>query len=146
MLAADVLEHVRQPEPLLDQIAALLAPGGSFVASVPNFGHWYPRAAGRARPVRLRPAGHPRPRPRALLHPAQLRAAGRHGAGFRVARRTGTGLPLEVVDRGGERHRRRLRAARHRASPGSTGPRCGVRPQLFAYQFLYELRPAPSVP
>src|SRR6266540_1413936 len=43
IVAADVLEHVREPEPLLEDLTDRLAPGGSIVACVPNFGHWYPR-------------------------------------------------------------------------------------------------------
>ena len=39
------------PEQLLVEIRAQLAPGGSVVTSIPNFGHWYPRAAGGARAV-----------------------------------------------------------------------------------------------
>jgi glycosyltransferase involved in cell wall biosynthesis len=44
IVAADVLEHVREPQPLLESLAGRLAPGGSIIACVPNFGHWYPRA------------------------------------------------------------------------------------------------------
>ena len=58
-----------------------------------------------------------------------------------MARRTSTGLPLEVVDRGGggsDAASGRLATALARLD--QAGVR--VRPQLFAYQFLYELRPA----
>src|SRR3546814_14300058 len=44
VICADVLEHVRHPEALLDDIRGRLRPGGSVIASIPNFGHWYPRA------------------------------------------------------------------------------------------------------
>ncbi len=60
ILAADVLEHVRRPEDVLDQVRTLLTPGGSVIASVPNFGHWYPRAARSRRSIRLRPPRNPR--------------------------------------------------------------------------------------
>ena len=43
VIAADVLEHVRDPERLLKQIGRVLVPRGTLIASVPNFGHWYPR-------------------------------------------------------------------------------------------------------
>jgi hypothetical protein len=62
-------------------------------------------------------------------------------AGFEVVRRNGTGLPFEVIDRGGNGQeagsgpvaRTLSRADRVAAA---------VRPQLFAYQFIYELVPA----
>ena len=42
-ICADILEHVRRPESLLAELRSVLRPGGSILASVPNFGHWYPR-------------------------------------------------------------------------------------------------------
>ena len=44
VIAADVLEHVRDPAATLAQIREVLRPGGTLLASIPNFGHWYPRA------------------------------------------------------------------------------------------------------
>ena len=44
VIAADVLEHVRNSDALLREIGARLGVGGKVVISVPNFGHWYPRA------------------------------------------------------------------------------------------------------
>ena len=60
--------------------------------------------------------------------------------GFRVVRRSSTGLPLEVIDRGGNGKE---------AGSGSVARAIGridraavaARPQLFAYQFTYELVP-----
>jgi hypothetical protein len=53
-------------------------------------------------------------------------------------RRASTGLPLEVVDRGGKGSGAgRLVEAVSRLDRAATR----VRPGLFAYQFLYELRP-----
>ena len=43
VVMGDVLEHVRHPGRLLADARKLLAPGGSMLISVPNFGHWYPR-------------------------------------------------------------------------------------------------------
>ena len=43
VVAADVLEHVRDPGRLLVELRALLADGAVVMASVPNIGHWYPR-------------------------------------------------------------------------------------------------------
>ena len=56
------------PSSLLDQVARLLAPDGVLVASVPNFGHWYPRLRVLLGTVRLRPARHPRSNPSSVLH------------------------------------------------------------------------------
>ncbi|MEP7364798.1 MAG: class I SAM-dependent methyltransferase [Acidobacteriota bacterium] len=41
ILCADVLEHVREPQILLQRLHALLTPGGVVLASLPNSGHWY---------------------------------------------------------------------------------------------------------
>jgi SAM-dependent methyltransferase len=38
--ALDVVEHVASPAEILNRIHQLLVPGGTFVASVPNVGHW----------------------------------------------------------------------------------------------------------
>ena len=141
VVAADVLEHVREPEALLEALAGRLAPGGSIVACVPNFGHWYPRLPRRARALRLRPARHPRPRPRPVLHPQELRAHGRTrrllGAAARVPHAAARG---RRPGRSGRWRRRR----RHDASSLERVDRMGtaLRPTLFAYQFLYELEPA----
>ena len=43
VIAADVVEHVRDPDALLADLASRMAPAGMILASVPNFGHWYPR-------------------------------------------------------------------------------------------------------
>jgi 2-polyprenyl-3-methyl-5-hydroxy-6-metoxy-1,4-benzoquinol methylase len=44
IIAADVIEHVRNPKALLQQMTKLLAPNGRLIVSTPNFGHWYARA------------------------------------------------------------------------------------------------------
>ncbi len=43
VIAADVIEHVRNPDELLADLAGRMDPAGTILASVPNFGHWYPR-------------------------------------------------------------------------------------------------------
>jgi SAM-dependent methyltransferase len=139
VLAADVLEHVRAPERILDDVRPLLAPGGSLLVSVPNFGHWYPRAR-----VAIGRFGYDR---RGILDRDHVRFFTKRtferlvaDGGFRVVRRSGTGLPLEVIDRGGDGQE---------AGSGSVVRAIGridraavaARPQLFAYQFAYELVP-----
>ena len=44
VICADVLEHLRRPESILQQIGRVLAPGGRLVASLPNSGNIYFRA------------------------------------------------------------------------------------------------------
>ena len=41
ILCADVLEHLRSPARLLQQLAEVLAPGGELIASLPNSGNVY---------------------------------------------------------------------------------------------------------
>jgi methionine biosynthesis protein MetW len=143
IVAADVLEHVRRPEQLLDEMHDVLAPGGVLVASIPNFAHWYPRLrvlAGRFDYDRRGILDHTHLR--FFTHRSFERLA--RDRGWRVARKGATGLPLEVVERGGaaatdpaagdgsalRRIARRVDAAALRA-----------RPNLFAYQLLYQLVP-----
>lgn len=44
VIAGDVIEHVRAPDRLMDQMASRLANHGELLARVPNFAHRYPRA------------------------------------------------------------------------------------------------------
>jgi methionine biosynthesis protein MetW len=144
IIAADVLEHVRRPEHILDEAREVLAPGGVLVASIPNFAHWYPRLrvlSGRFDYDR-----------RGILDRTHLRFFTQRSferlvreRGWRVVRRTVTGLPLEVVERGGadgdgdgaSEGEGTLRRAVRRVDRVSTR----VRPSLFAYQLIYELAP-----
>ena len=143
VLAADVLEHVRRPERLLADAAGRLAPGGSIMASVPNFAHWYPRTR-----VALGRFDYDR---RGILDRDHIRFFTRRSferlarrADLAVRRREAVGLPLEIVDRGGH--------ADAATSGGGIGgiaqriDRAGVTlfPSLFAYQWLFELAPAPE--
>ena len=41
VMCADILEHLREPESLLSQIADIVQPGGRIVASLPNSGNVY---------------------------------------------------------------------------------------------------------
>jgi SAM-dependent methyltransferase len=138
ILAADVLEHIRRPGDLLSELHPVLAPGGSLIASVPNFAHWYPRIR-----VALGRFDYDR---RGILDADHVRFFTRRsferlvrGHGFSVARRDATGLPLEVAERGGYESDR---GARSFGSVIERMDRAAValRPQLFGYQFLYELQ------
>jgi methionine biosynthesis protein MetW len=138
VLAADVLEHVRSPERLLADIRAHLRPGGSVITSIPNFGHWYPRtrvALGRfdydARGILDR--GHLR------FFTRRSFARMVQSEGWEIRRQESIGLPLEVADRGAT-------DAGGGSGRGLVGKvdsvAVGIRPTLFAYQFLYELAPS----
>ncbi|MGH9027991.1 MAG: class I SAM-dependent methyltransferase, partial [Acidimicrobiia bacterium] len=139
ILAADVLEHVREPEVILADARDRLVPGGSIIVSVPNFAHWYPRLR-----VALGRFDYDR---RGILDRGHVRFFTRRSferlarnVGFRVRRREVTGLPIEVTDRGGRGDSTAL---------GSLVPlirridRFGlaVWPSLFAYQYLFQLEP-----
>jgi 2-polyprenyl-3-methyl-5-hydroxy-6-metoxy-1,4-benzoquinol methylase len=137
VLMADVLEHVADPEMLLVEARERLAPGGVVMVSVPNFGHWYPRArvaAGRfdydARGILDR--GHIRFFTQRSFESLLRRA------GWRVTRADAVGLPLEVLDRGGAREG----GGRVRRTLGKVDRALvSARPQLFGYQLIYELEP-----
>ncbi len=141
VLAADVLEHLRTPDVAAREICTVCwhrAP--RCIVSVPNFGHWYPRlrvALGRFDYDRrgILDTGHVRFFTRRSIERLVARqrlldraprghgpAARGHGAG-----RRGPGADLE-------RRVRRLVSRLDRVA-------VEVRPQLFGYQFLYELRP-----
>jgi SAM-dependent methyltransferase len=149
VLCADVIEHVRDPAGLLIAARRRIGPHGSMLASVPNFGHWYPRAR-----VGFGLFDYDR---RGILDATHIRFFTRRSfeqlinrCGLAIARRDATGLPLEVADRGSDQA--------HNGSDGVAGSRklsgklglvravdrglVKLRPQMFGYQFLYELVPA----
>lgn len=135
IVAADVLEHVRRPERVLDDARALLAPDGVIVACVPNFGHWYVRAR-----VATGTFSYER---RGILDEGHVRFFTRRTfrrlvrrAGLRIARERSLGIPFEILGRGGERRAARLSRVLARTDRISAS----VWPSLFAYQFLAELR------
>ena len=134
-VCADVLEHVREPETLLKELAPRLAPGGAVVASIPNFGHWYPRFR-----TLFGMFDYDR---RGILDRTHVRFFTRRsferiarGAGYEVRRIGATGLPFDVADRGGKGSV----SAKLKPIRAIDRALVKIRPQLFAYQFLYELK------
>lgn len=136
VLAADVIEHLVDPQSVLESTLRLLAPGGRILVSVPNFGHWYARlrvASGRFDYERrgIFDQGH--------LRFFTMRSFERmvRRAGAVVTRRSFTGLPVEVLGRGGPPPRLLLGAV-------STADGLGLAaaPGLFGYQLLFELAAA----
>ena len=138
VLAADIIEHHRQPDQLLRQARDLLAPHGVLLLSVPNFGHWYPRvrtASGRFDYDQ-----------RGILDRGHLRFFTKrtiersvHDAGFEIRRRAVTGLPLAALSERGRQGRWSVASQIDRTA-------AELRPQLFAYQLLYELAPVAAEP
>ena len=138
VLCADVIEHVREPEKLLEQIRDLLTPRGMVIGSVPNFGHWYSR--GRTAlglfdydQRGLLDHGHVR-----FFTRRSLRRIVR-AAGYDIVRTEYVGLPLDVLT-AGERSRAG-RIVRH-----LDRFLVMLRPTLFAYQFVLHLEvPPPGI-
>ena len=137
IIAADVLEHVRQPERVLADAQRLLAPGGVIVACVPNFGHWYPRArvaSGTFAYERrgILDAGHVR------FFTRRTFAKLARESGYSIARQRPLGLPFEVLGRGGKSDAGSASRVLARVDRVAVQ----VWPTMFAYQFLTELRPS----
>jgi len=127
VIAADVLEHVRDPARLLRQIAGVLVPGGTLIASVPNFGHWYPRIRTAVGLFDYDQRG--------ILDRDHVRFFSRRSlldllrrSDFLVTRVEATGLPLEVISSRDDALRRGMRRADSAA--------VGAWPTLFGYQFV----------
>ena len=137
VLCADVLEHVRRPGDLFDEMAEVLAPGGVILASIPNFAHWYPRlrvVTGRFDYDRRGILD--RDHVRFFTRRSFERLASQHK--YRIVRRGATGLPVEIVNRGGTGDNTPtggLRAVLARADRVALA----IAPTLFSYQLLYEL-------
>ena len=137
VVCADVLEHVRNPQQILEQLRPNMNHGGVVIASIPNFGHWYPRIR-----TALGLFDYDR---RGILDDTHVRFFTRRSfertarsAGYNVKRIGYTSLPFEIVSRGGSG-----RVLSVLLKPFEIVDRMLVqlRPQFFAYQFLYELRP-----
>ena len=138
VVAADVLEHLADPSSLLEDMKGVLSPRGIVLVSVPNIAHWYPRLKillGRFDYERrgIFDAGHLRFFTRRSFE-RMLR-----GAGMRVRRQAVSGLPVDVVGRGGPAPDRVLRVVGWLDRLGLV-----LSPDMFGYQLLFELEPAPS--
>jgi len=132
VLAADVLEHVRDPEKALSEIKHVVKPEGFVVASIPNFAHWYSRGRTALGLFDYDQRG--------ILDKGHVRFFTRRSfqrvaraAGYSVQVTTPVGLPLDVL---AEHQGRGVEAVRK-----IDRVLAGFRPTLFAYQFIFHLRP-----
>lgn len=137
VVCADVLEHIRNPQQILEELSSKITRGGVVIASIPNFGHWYPRIR-----TALGLFDYDR---RGILDDTHVRFFTRRSfertaraAGYNVKRVGYTGLPFDIASRGGSGT-----VLSMVLRPFGIIDRflITLRPQLFAYQFLYELRP-----
>jgi glycosyltransferase involved in cell wall biosynthesis/protein-L-isoaspartate O-methyltransferase len=133
VLAADVLEHVRDPERLLREMTGRLRPGGTLLVSVPNISHWYSRTR-----VALGLFDYDQ---RGILDRTHLRFFTRrsflklaHRCGLRPGATRHTGLPFDAIGFGSGNV---LGRAAHKVDHALVESW----PTLFAYQFVYELAP-----
>ncbi|MGA2471195.1 MAG: bifunctional glycosyltransferase/class I SAM-dependent methyltransferase [Solirubrobacteraceae bacterium] len=135
VLAGDVLEHVREPGLLLEQAARILSSAGALIVSVPNFGHWYVRVRALLGIFDYDQRG--------LLDRTHVRFFTRrsierelHAAGLRTVRAHVTGLPLDVLARGGRPGKRAVSVLDRAA--------VALFPTLFGYQLLYQCETSPA--
>jgi 2-polyprenyl-3-methyl-5-hydroxy-6-metoxy-1,4-benzoquinol methylase len=133
VVAGDVIEHLADPLSTLKELRDLLDSGGQLLVSVPNFGHWYPRAR-----VLLGVFGYDR---RGILDETHLRFFTRStlkrlvtAAGFDVVDEWHTGNPTEKLQGGP--------SGRPSALVGRLGRALvRLRPELFAYQNVLRCTP-----
>jgi 2-polyprenyl-3-methyl-5-hydroxy-6-metoxy-1,4-benzoquinol methylase len=135
VLAADVLEHVRAPELILEQCREVLAPRGTLIVSVPNFAHWYARGRTTLGLFDYDQRG--------ILDRGHVRFFTRRGllrrlraAGFVILRSEATGVPLDLLTSTSGVLARALRAVEHLA--------LSIRPTLFGYQFVLQCEACPT--
>lgn len=137
IVAADVLEHVVDPESLLTSLAERLADGGEILVSVPNFGHWYPR--GRTT------LGWFDYDTRGPLDHGHVRFFTRRSferlierCELSIEERSVVGVPVDIVDRGGSAPRTLSRLLHTTVLADRALARTW--PTMFGYQLLYRLR------
>jgi 2-polyprenyl-3-methyl-5-hydroxy-6-metoxy-1,4-benzoquinol methylase len=140
VIAADVLEHLRAPDRLLRDLHELCTPETILIASIPNIGHWYPRAR-----IGLGRFDYDR---RGILDATHLRfftwrsfVGLAHRAGWLAEDRRLTGLPLEILEREGKPGRKGFVEGAVRAVDRKAR---AVWPSLFAYQYVIALSRDPA--
>ena len=142
IVCADVLEHLRSPDKLLYDLQERLTTSGKIIASIPNFGNWYPRIR-----VLLGKFDYDA---RGILDQSHLRFFTRKSfmriantAGYDVTKIWTTGTPFEVMLRGAPKRRISWKTMLSVLAKIDRGL-CRLRANLFAYQFIFELTPKTS--
>ena len=142
IICADVLEHLRTPDKLLYDLQERLTTSGKIIASIPNFGNWYPRIR-----VLLGKFDYDA---RGILDQSHLRFFTRKSftriantAGYDVTKIWTTGTPFEVMLRGAPKRRISWKTMLSVLAKIDRGL-CRLRANLFAYQFIFELTPKTS--
>ena len=142
VICADVLEHLRTPEKLLYELQERLSTSGKIVASIPNFGNWYPRIR-----VLLGKFDYDA---RGILDQSHLRFFTKKSfirianiAGYDVTKIWTTGTPFEVMLRGAPTRRISWKTILIILAKIDR-TLCYLRANLFAYQFIFELTPKTS--
>ncbi|MGZ6752944.1 MAG: bifunctional glycosyltransferase/class I SAM-dependent methyltransferase [Nocardioides sp.] len=138
VVAGDIIEHVVDPKRLLSDLAGRLSDDGEVFVSIPNFGHWYPRArvvTGTFDYDQRGPLDHTHVRFFTRKSFERLVAS----CGLRIVERETVGSPFDILERGAGGSR----AARV-AGRVAVADRAATRawPTLFGYQFLYRLERA----
>jgi glycosyltransferase involved in cell wall biosynthesis len=136
VIGTNIFERLQDPEHLMGQLRNILAPRGVVMASIPNVAHWYPRLHVMA--------GHFDYERRGIFDARHLRFFTRKSfermserAGMRVRQLSSAGLPLEMVKRGGPSPSQLMRLV------GAVDQLClALSPNLFSYQYLFQLEPA----
>ena len=131
VLMADVLEHLSEPEVLLEQCMDLLTPEGSVILCVPNIAHWYPRTRAALGMFDYDQRG--------ILDATHLRFFTRRSirklverSGYTVRRMEPVGVPLDALGLEGTSGRL-VRLVDHFLVT--------LWPTMFGYQFIVEVTP-----
>lgn len=138
VVAGDIIEHVTEPQQLLQELAATLAPGGEILLSVPNFGHWYPRSRVATGTFDYDQRG---PLDRGHVRFFTRKSVERlfDACGLRIVERTAVGSPIEAL----AGPNRRDAVARLTTAASTIDTRLTKAwPTMFGYQFLYRLERA----
>ena len=136
VICADILEHLKNPERTLQQLHQAIPVNGKLIVSIPNFGHWYPRVRSTLGRFDYDQKG--------ILDFTHLRFFTKRSfeqmalrTGYDVVLLNCTSTPLRQLWSGKGKFRSIV------VSILSTLDRniIKMRPQLFAYQFIYQLTP-----
>jgi SAM-dependent methyltransferase len=139
VICADILEHLKNPESTLRELHQAISTDGHILVSVPNFGHWYPRIRSLVGRFDYDKKG--------ILDETHLRFFTKRSfermarrAGYEVSHLDCTNTPISKLWTGGGR----LRFYAIGMFGSLERAVIKLRPQLFAYQFIFQLTPQHS--